>query len=238
MFPRHCRLVPAFSSSAFAGFRFPPEVIVLAVRWYLRYGLSYRDVEELLTERGIEVDHVTVYRWVQRFTPLLADAARPCRHGVGDRWFVDETYVKVAGKWRYVYRAVDQYGQIIDVYVSSRRDTRAARRFFTTALDAHGEPVEIVTDRAPALRAAIDELIPAAFHNTEQYANNQIECDHGRLKARLRPMRGLKREGAARVVMRGHALMQNVRRGHYELGVDSRPHRRVAAAFTELARTI
>ena len=238
MFPRHCRLVPAFSSSAFAGFRFPREVIVLAVRWYLRFGLSYRDVEELLTERGIEVDHVTVYRWVQRFTPLLADAARPCRHGVGDRWFVDETYVKVAGKWRYVYRAVDQYGQVIDVYVSSRRDTRAARRFFTTALDAHGAPVEIVTDRAPALRAAIDELIPAAFHNTEQYANNRIECDHGRLKARLRPMRGLKREGAARVVMRGHALMQNVRRGHYELGVDSRPHRRVAAAFTELARTI
>jgi transposase, IS6 family len=238
MFPRRCRLVPAFSSSAFAGFRFPPEVIVLAVRWYLRYGLSYRDVEELLTERGIEVDHVTVYRWVQRFTPLLADAARPCRHGVGDRWFVDETYVKVAGKWRYVYRAVDQYGQVIDVYVSSRRDTRAARRFFTMALDAHGAPVEIVTDRAPALRAAIDELIPAAFHNTEQYENNRIECDHGRLKARLRPMRGLKREGAARVVMRGHALMQNVRRGHYELGVDSRPHRRVAAAFTELARTI
>ena len=107
-----------------------------------------------------------------------------------------------------------------------------------TALDAHGAPVEIVTDRAPALRAAIDELIPAAFHSTEQYANNRIECDHGRLKARLRPMRGLKREGAARVVMRGHALMQNVRRGHYELGVDSRPHRRVAAAFTELARTI
>jgi transposase, IS6 family len=96
---------------------------VLAVRWYLRYGLSYRDVEELLAERGIEVDHVTVYRWVQRFTPLLADAARPCRHAVGDRWFVDETYVKVAGRWRYVYRAIDQHGQIIDVYVSPRRDT-------------------------------------------------------------------------------------------------------------------
>ena len=85
------------------------------MRWYLRYGLSYRDVEELLGERGIEVDHVTIYRWVQRFTPLLADAAGPCRHAVGDRWFVDETYVKVAGKWRYVYRAVDQHGQIIDV---------------------------------------------------------------------------------------------------------------------------
>jgi hypothetical protein len=82
--------------STFAGFRFPPDVIVLAVRWYLRFGLSYRDVEELLAERGVEVDHITVYRWVQRFTPLLADAARPCRHAVGDRWQVDETYVKVA----------------------------------------------------------------------------------------------------------------------------------------------
>jgi transposase-like protein len=225
-------------NSAFKGFRFPPEIVVLAVRWYLRFGLSYRDVEELLAERGIEVDHVTVYRWVQRFTPLLADAARPCRHAVGDRWYVDETYVKVAGRWRYVYRAIDQYGQIIDVFVSPRRDSDAARRFFTTALRAHGEPVEVVTDRAWTLRAAIDELIPAAFHNTEQYANNRIEADHGQLKSRLRPMRGLKRDCSARVVMRGHAFMQNLRRGHYELGTDTRAHRRVATAFTELARTI
>src|SRR3954464_6102108 len=104
--------------SAFAGFRFPTEVIVVAVRWYLRYGLSYRDVEELLAERGVEVDHVTVYRWVLRFTPLLAEAARPSRRSVGDRWYIDETYVKVGGAWRYVHRAVDQYGQVIDVYVS------------------------------------------------------------------------------------------------------------------------
>jgi transposase, IS6 family len=225
-------------SSAFKGFRFPPEVIVLGVRWYLRFGLSYRDVEELLGERGIEVDHVTVYRWVQRFTPLLADAARPCRHGVGDRWFVDETYVKVAGRWRYVYRAIDQHGQIIDVYVSASRDTQAARRFFTMALGAHREPVEVVTDRAWTLRAVVDELIPAAFHNTEQYANNRIEADHGRLKSRLRPMRGLKRDDSARVIVRGHAFMQNIRRGHYELGRDARAHRRVAAAFTELSRAI
>jgi DDE domain len=120
---------PAATRSAFAGFRFPPDVIVLAVRWYLRFGLSYRDVEELLTERGVEVDHVTIYRWVQRFTPLLAEAARPCRHAVGDRWHVDETYVKVAGRWRYVYRAIDQFGQLIDVFVSARRDTKAAHRF-------------------------------------------------------------------------------------------------------------
>jgi len=85
------------------------------VRWYLSFNLSYRDVEELLVERGVEVDHVTVYRWVQRFTPLLAGAARFCRHGPGDRWFVDETYVKVNGIWRYVHRAVDQHGQVIDV---------------------------------------------------------------------------------------------------------------------------
>ena len=238
MFRSHPGPARAVSSSSFAGFRFPPEIIVLAVRWYLRYGLSYRDVEELLAERGIEVDHVTVYRWVQRFTPLLADAAGPCRHTVGDRWFVDETYVKVAGRWHYVYRAVDQYGQIINVYVSPRRDIRAARRFLGLALRAHGEPVKVVTDRAPALRAVIDELVPAAFHSVEQYANNRIEADHGRLKARLRPMRGLKRDHTARVIVRGHALMQNVRRGHYELGVEARVHRRVAHAFTELARTI
>ena len=89
--------------SAFEGFRFPPEVIMLAVRWYLRFGLSYRDLEELLAERGVTVDHVTLYRWVQRFTPILIDAADPYRCAVGERWFVDETYVKVSGVWRYVY---------------------------------------------------------------------------------------------------------------------------------------
>jgi len=128
-------------------------VIVVAVRWYLRFGLSYRDVEELLVERGVEVDHVTVYRWVLRFTPLLADAARPCRHLVGDRWQVDETYVKVAGQWRYVYRAIDQFGQVIDVLVSARRDTNAARRFFEWAIGTTKvTPAEITTDQAPVYR--------------------------------------------------------------------------------------
>lgn len=182
MRPHRSRPIPVVPSSAFKGFRFPPEIIVLALRWYLRYGLSYRDVEELLSERGIEVDHVTIYRWVQRFTPVLADAAVPCRHLVGDRWYVDETYVRIAGRLRYVYRVVDQHGQIIDVLVSARRDLLAARRFFARALRSHVEPVEVVTNRAPALRAAIEGLMPAAFHNTEQYANNRIECDHGRLK--------------------------------------------------------
>jgi len=114
------RPAPA-TRSAFAGFRFPPDVIVLAVRWYLRFGLSYRDVEEPLTERGVEVDNVTIYRWGLRFTPVLADAARPCRHTVGDRWQVDETYVKVAGRWRYVDRPIDQVAQVVDVFVSAPR---------------------------------------------------------------------------------------------------------------------
>jgi transposase, IS6 family len=113
---------------------------------------------------------------------LLIDAARPRRHSVGGRWFVDETYVKVAGKWRYLV---------------------SARTFFRTALDAHGEPNEVITDLAQALETVIEELVPDAFHNTEQYANNRVECDHGRLKSRLRPMRGLKTDRTASVVIRG-----------------------------------
>ena len=162
---------------------------MLAVRWYLRFGLSYRDLEELLAERGVDVDHVTLFRWVQRFTPILIDVADPCRHHVSDRWFVDESYVKVAGVWRYVYRAIDDHGQVIDVFVSKRRDTVAARRFFTAMIRDHGQPSEVVTDRAAALAKAIGELAPDALHNTVQYANNRVEADHGRLKARLRPMR-------------------------------------------------
>ena len=167
-------------------------MVLLAVRWYLRYGLSYRDVEELLAERGIEVDHVTIYRWVQRFTPLVIDAARLCRHSVGDRWFVDETYVKVAGVWRYVYSAVDQHGQVIEVLVSKRRNAAAATKFF--------------------------EMM---------------------LAGRDRPMCGLRTDRTASTVIRGHALIQNLRRGHYELGVEARhEHLRVAAAFDELSAAI
>jgi transposase-like protein len=175
---------------------------------------------------------------VQRFTPLLVDAARPCQHAVSGRWFVDETYVKVSGVWRYVYRAVDDQGQVIDVYVSARRDIAAARRFFSTAITAQGTPDEVVTDLAQALETVIEEVARDAFHNTEQYANNRVECDHGRLKARLRPMRGLKTDRTAQVVIAGHAFMQNVRRGHYELGVEADPRLRVRAALNELIETI
>jgi transposase-like protein len=227
------------SRSAFAGFRFPPDVIVVAVRWYLRFGLSYRNVEEFLTERGVEVDHVTIYRWVQRFTLLLADAARPCRHLVGDRWQVDETYVKVAGQWRYVYRAIDQFGQVIDVFVAARRDAKAARQFFERAISGtRVAPVEVTTDQAPVYPAVLENLVPAAWHRTDQYANNGIECDHGRLKARPRPMRGFKQDRSARVIILGHAFVQNLRRGHYELAVEAPVTRRLAVAFEELALAV
>jgi transposase, IS6 family len=225
--------------SAFAGFRFPPDVIILAVRWYLRFGLSYRDVEELLAERGIQVDHVTIYRWVMQFTPLLADAVRPCRHAVGDRWQADETYVKVAGRWRYVYRAIDQFGQVVDVFVSRQRDAKAARHFFERAIGTTKvTPVEVTTDQAPVYPALLEELLPAAWHRTDRHANNRVECDHGRLKARLRPMRGLKQDRSARVIITGHALVQNLRRGHYELAVEEAVGRRLAVAFEELAMAI
>jgi transposase-like protein len=160
-------------------------VIVVAVRWYLRFNLSYRDVEELLVERGVEVDHVTAYRWVQRFTP----------------------------------------------------DADAARRFFHRALSAlKVTPREVVTDAAAVYPAVLDELTPQAWHHVEQYANNPIEADHSRLKHRLRPMRGLRTDQTAHVITAGYAFMQNLRRGHYDLGIDAPPGKRVAAAFTELAQ--
>lgn len=134
------------------------------------------------------------------------------------RWQVDETYLKIGGPWRYVYRVVDQHCQVIDVYVSPRRDTAAARRFFGRAITTtRTRPVEVVTDR---------------------YANNRMEADHGRLKARLRPMRGLKHERGARIIIAGQALVQNIRRGHYELAVEAPATRRVAVAFDELAPAI
>jgi transposase, IS6 family len=224
--------------SAPAGYRFPREVIAVAVRWYLRYGLSYRDVEELLAERGISVDHVTIYRWVQTFTSEFIDAARPGRHAAGDRWFVDETYVKVAGRWFYLYRAIDQHGQVIDVLLSQRRDGASARAFFSRVMRFGRTPVEVTTDRAPAYPRVIDEYIPSARHVLERYANNAVEADHARLKARLRPMRGHKRRRSLQVIAAGHAFVQNLRRGHYELTVEPPVQDRVRIAFTELAHCL
>jgi transposase-like protein len=181
---------------------------------------------------------VTIYRWVQRFTPLLTEAARPCRHAVGDRWQVNDTYVKVGGQWRYVYRAIDQFGQVIDVFLSRRRDVRAVRRFVQRAIGTtKSRSIEVVTDQAPAYPVVLEEPLPA-WHRSDRYANNRVEADHGRLQARLRPMRSLKRDRSARVIIAGHAFVQNVRRGYYELAAEEPTNRRVAAAFHELALAI
>jgi transposase-like protein len=138
-----------------------------------------------------------------------------------------------------VYRAVDQYGQVIDVFVSKRRNVAAATRFFETMLAGRDRPREVTTDLAAPLLRVVDELLPEVLHDTTQYANNRIEWDHGRLKARLRPMRGLRTDRSASTVIRGHAFVQNLRRGHYELGVEVRHERlRVAAAFDELTSSI
>jgi transposase-like protein len=182
---------------------------------------------------------VSIYRWVQRFAPEFAEAARARQHVIGDRWHVDETYVKVGGIWRYLFRAIDQFGQVIDVFLSPRRDAKAARRFFEPAIDrTRISPVEVTTDRYRAYPRIIDDLLPAAFHDTEAHANNPIETDHGRLKARLRPMRGLKRDRTARVIVAGHAFVQNLRRCFYDLGIDVPPGARLAEAFDELALVI
>jgi len=233
-----CLRRPPAPVSGFVGFRIPPEVLTLAVRWYLRFALSYRDVEELLVERGIDVDHVTIFRWVQRFTPLLVEAARPCRHRPGSRWFVDETYIKIAGCWMYLYRAIDQHGQVIDVLASKRRDQPAARGFFQRALTHGCRPAEVTTNKAPVYPRILGELLPEACHVDAVRENNRIESDHSQLKARLRPMRGLKRLRSAQTISTGHALIQNIRRGHYELATDVDPRLRLATAFTELAHAI
>lgn len=151
---------------------------------------------------------------------------------------MDQTSVKVAGRWVYLYRTIDQYNQVIDVLVSEKRDLAAACRFFTRALRHGSQPADVTTDRAPAYPRVLEELAPAACHITEQYANNPVESDHGRLKARLRPMRGLKQLRSARVISTGHPFVQNLRRGPYELGLDADPQQRLPAIFAELARAI
>ena len=167
------------------------------------------------------------------------EAAAARRHVVGDRWYIDETYLRVGGTWRYLFRAIDQFGQVIDVFLSPRRDGVAARRFFERAIGrTRISPVEVTTDRYRLYPRVLDELLPATWHCTEAHANNLLETDHGRLKARLRPMRGLKRDRTARVIVAGHAFIQNLRRGFYDLGTDVAPASRLVDAFAELAQVI
>jgi IS6 family transposase len=214
---------------------FSREVIAVGVRWYLRYGPSYRDVEELLAERGIWVDHVTVFRCGCRRSRRSSSTppGRPAtRWETGGLWMRPTSRSLADGP---IYRAVDQHGQVIDVLVSSRRDVVAPRRFFARALRSGLVPVEVVTDRAPVDRQALDELAPLALHVTDRHGNNVVEADHGRLKARLWPMRGLKRLASVRTVVSGHAFVPNLRRGHDAITTDLPVHDRVRGAFDELA---
>jgi transposase, IS6 family len=166
--------------------QFEPEVILLALGWYLRFSLSYREVEELLAERGLSVDHVTVWRWVQRYAPELDRRLRKRLKATNDSWRVDETYVRVKGKWVYLYRAVDSTGATIDFFLSAKRDAAAAERFLTKALggENHPAPRVINTDKHAAYPPAIVELKDDGVleekctHRPLRYFNNILEQDH------------------------------------------------------------
>jgi transposase-like protein len=224
------------SASAFSGYRFPDEVIALAVRWYLRFRLSYSDVAEWLAERGIVVDPSTVFDWVQAFTPLFVEAARQHRQRVGTRWRVDETLLKIGGRWRYLFRAIDEHGQIIDVFLSDRRDTAAARAFFECALAVADElPARVTSDQAKCYPPALRTLLPAAEHRCSKYLNNGLERDHQHLKGRLRPMRRFKTVGGASNFCRGHTLIRNLRGGFSALTASVSVQLRLATAWSVLA---
>jgi len=206
------------TGTPFFGYRFPAEVSALAVRWYLRFRLSYADVTELLAERGVRVDPSTIYAWVREFAPLYADAARPFRHGVGRSWSVDETYVKVAGAWAYVYRAIDGHGQVVDVYVRTQRATEAAAAFFRRAIAATGVvPVEVATDCAAAYPPALEAVLPGAAHETGKQVQQRSERDHQHLKGRLRGTRGSKTLAGASVLCRAHAFLRSLYGSFYDL---------------------
>ncbi len=202
-----CRRFTTRSTSAFSRHSFPDHLIALAVRWYVRYRLSYADVVEWLAERGFSVDRTTVYRWVQRFLPLFGDAARAHRHRVGGKWRVDETYCRLSGKWAYLYRAIDQDGQVVDVYFSERRNAGAAESFFKRAIGDTGvRPTRVTTDRAKCYPPALREVLPDVDHRCSKYLNNGLERDHSHLKQRLRPMRGFKQVTSADIVARLGAM--------------------------------
>lgn len=195
----------------FRGFRFPPEVILWTVRWYLRYAVSFRDLEETLADRGVRVDHVSLHRWVQRFAPEIGRRVRPHLRASGRTWHVDETYIRVGGGWRYLNRAVDGAGRTVGFLLSAARDAAAARRFFSRALGRGRAraPRAVVTDRLASYRTALARLkhdgrLPAFVrHRRGRWLNNRIEQDHRRVKRRTRPVLGFKRFAAARRALAG-----------------------------------
>jgi len=204
--------------------RFPQDVILLAVRWYCRYPLSYRDVRDLMAERGIEVDAATIYRWVQKFGPEIRKRAYG-RHRSwrGLQWHVDETYVRVNGRWCYLWRAVDQRGQLIDFRLTARRNANAARAFLRQASDTVRcyKPMTIITGKAHSYAKVIREINfgsgpdDAIIHVDRKYLNNRIEGDHGALKQILRPKRGFRKLTAAKNTLKGIETHRAIKKGHF-----------------------
>ena len=176
------RRFTACSTSAFSNHGFPDDVIALAIRWYVRYCLSYAEVVEWVAERGLVVDRSTIYRWVQRFLPLFEAAVRAHRHPVGEKWRVDETYIRLNGRWTYIYRTIDQDGQVVDAYFSERRNATAARTFFERAINETSvTPVQVTTDKAKCYPPALRAIVPHVKHRTSKYLNNGLERDHQHL---------------------------------------------------------
>jgi transposase-like protein len=207
--------------SDFKGRRFPTEIILVCVRGYCEYGISYRDLEEMMAERGVVVDHTTIYRWVQRYAPLMEKRTRWYQRYTDASWRVDETYVKVAGEWAYPYRAIDKSGEIIDFMLSPRRTAKSARRFLRKALRLRQEcsPSTINTDQNEAYGKAIRALKTAGHlaadveHRQVKYLNNRLEADHGALKRLINPVRGFKTLPTVSATIKGFEVMRMIRKG-------------------------
>ncbi len=233
---RRCteRLTRAVSRHAF-----PNDIIALAIRWYLRYRLSYADVVEWLAERGISVDRSTIYRWVQRLLPLFGNAARADRRPLGNRWCVDAWDVRLQGRWTYVERAIDADGQAVDASVSERRNATAAQPVFERAIDETGmRPERVTTDKAKCYPPALRAVLPDVEHHTSTELNNGMERDHGHLKQRLYPMRGFKQAAAADSMAREHAFMRKLSNGYSDLTVAVPRVLRLATAWPQLTHAI
>ena len=201
----------------FSGRHFPKDIILTTIRWYLRYKLSYRDIEELIAERGIHVDHSTVNRWVVKYAPLLVAEAQHYKRSVGVSWRFDETYIKIRGQWKYLYRVVDKHGDTIDFLLTAKRDTKAALRFLRQAIRNNGTPVKINIDKSGANTAAIGAYNKESGATIEirqcKYLNNIVEQDHRRVKQKTRAALGFKAFYSAHATLQGVELIQMIRKG-------------------------
>ena len=191
--------------------RFPPDIISYAVWLYFKFNLSHRDIEDLLAERGIIVSRESIRRWCIKFGALYARKLKRKHRGYGDTFFIDEVFVKINGKRHYLWRAVDQDGDVVDVFLQSKRDGAAAKRFFRRLMRSHGgEPRKIVTDKLRSYGVAHREVIPEAIHDTNQYANNRAEQSHEPTRVRERGMRRFKSISQAQKFLSVHAAVYNL----------------------------